>query len=357
MSSDDNGLRKTIGYANKFWKDKSQKGMTDEQKLQEFHKDEHAARYGARTSKYKRGSAELGWKIVARTDLKAEKQYKWGSLKDLHPPNLANPLTCKVPSLIDFIDTRQPKFFFYTLKNWDFAKEKDLPVETNIIYKALMYWRLMLFTGDLDEKQKKIVKYYLDTCNRIISARMPMFEFWPYGNGLAHYYNYKKEDTYKDRNKESNFITFNPECPHIFFNLFDSIRAQLSSYSREIEEEKVLKNKEKYWTKIFKTIFEKSQIPNQTALRTNFNYQNLDLVVSSYIAWAHNRLKPDKKEPKIKIVATWKSIYSIYKEIEVLKSKSPELFQIEEIAVEKVDYESTLGAPIYTVWTKKNFGL
>ena len=53
----------------------------------------------------------------------------------------------------------------------------------------------------------------------------------------------------------------------------------------------------------------------------------------------------------------WKSIYSIYKEIEVLKSKSPELFQIEEIAVEKVDYESTLGAPIYTVWTKKNFGL
>mgnify|MGYP001246173755 CR=1 FL=1 len=357
MSSDDNGLRKTIGYANKFWKDKSQKGMTDEQKLQEFHKDEHAARYGARTSKYKRGSAELGWKIVARTDLKAEKQYKWGSLKDLHPPNLANPLTCKVPSLIDFIDTRQPKFFFYTLKNWDFAKEKDLPVETNIIYKALMYWRLMLFTGDLDEKQKKIVKYYLDTCNRIISARMPMFEFWPYGNGLAHYYNYKREDTYKDRNKESNFITFNPECPHIFFNLFDSIRAQLSSYSREIEEEKVLKNKEKYWTKIFKTIFEKSQIPNQTALRTNFNYQNLDLVVSSYIAWAHNRLKPDKKEPKIKIVATWKSIYSIYKEIEVLKSNSPELFQIEEIAVEKVDYESTLGAPIYTVWTKKNFGL
>ncbi|MEC9382137.1 MAG: hypothetical protein VX984_03565 [Thermodesulfobacteriota bacterium] len=357
MSSDDNGLRKTIGYANKFWKDKSQKGMTDEQKLQEFHKDEHAARYGARTSKYKRGSAELGWKIVARTDLKAEKQYKWGSLKDLHPPNLANPLTCKVPSLIDFIDTRQPKFFFYTLKNWDFAKEKDLPVETNIIYKALMYWRLMLFTGDLDEKQKKIVKYYLDTCNRIISARMPMFDFWPYGNGLAHYYNYKREDTYKDRNKESNFITFNPECPHIFFNLFDSIRAQLSSYSREIEEEKVLKNKEKYWTKIFKTIFEKSQIPNQTALRTNFNYQNLDLVVSSYIAWAHNRLKPDKKEPKIKIVATWKSIYSIYKEIEVLKSKSPELFQIEEIAVEKVDYESTLGAPIYTVWTKKNFGL
>ncbi len=357
MSSDDNGLRKTIGYANKFWKDKSQKGMTDEQKLQEFHKDEHAARYGARTSKYKRGSAELGWKIVARTDLKAEKQYKWGSLKELHPPNLANPLTCKVPSLIDFIDTRQPKFFFYTLKNWDFAKEKDLPVETNIIYKALMYWRLMLFTGDLDEKQKKIVKYYLDTCNRIISARMPMFEFWPYGNGLAHYYNYKKEDTYKDRNKESNFITFNPECPHIFFNLFHSIRAQLSSYSREIEEEKVLKNKEKYWTKIFKTIFEKSQIPNQTALRTNFNYQNLDLVVSSYIAWAHNRLKPNKKEPKIKIVATWKSIYSIYKEIEVLKSKSPELFQIEEIAVEKVDYESTLGAPIYTVWTKKNFGL
>ena len=160
MGEDDNGLRKTIGYSNKFWKNKSQKGMTDEQKLQEFHKDEHAARYGAKTSKYKRGSAELGWKIVARTDLKGEKRYRWGSLKDLHPPNLANPLTCKIPSLIDFLDTRQPKYFFYTLKNWDFEKEKDLPVETNILYKALLYWRLMLFTGDLDEKQQKIVKYY-----------------------------------------------------------------------------------------------------------------------------------------------------------------------------------------------------
>ena len=98
--------------------------------------------------------------LVARTDLKGEKRYRWGSLKDLHPPNLANPLTCKIPSLIDFLDTRQPKYFFYTLKNWDFEKEKDLPVETNILYKALLYWRLMLFTGDLDEKQQKIVKYY-----------------------------------------------------------------------------------------------------------------------------------------------------------------------------------------------------
>ena len=52
MGEDDNGLRKTIGYSNKFWKNKSQKGMTDAQKLQEFHKDEHAARYGAKTSKY-----------------------------------------------------------------------------------------------------------------------------------------------------------------------------------------------------------------------------------------------------------------------------------------------------------------
>tara|TARA_B100001123_G_C15339588_1_gene1034252 strand:+ start:3344 stop:4417 length:1074 start_codon:yes stop_codon:yes gene_type:complete len=357
MGEDDNGLRKTIGYSNKFWKNKSQKGMTDEQKLQEFHKDEHAARYGAKTSKYKRGSAELGWKIVARTDLKGEKRYRWGSLKDLHPPNLANPLTCKIPSLIDFLDTRQPKYFFYTLKNWDFEKEKDLPVETNILYKALLYWRLMLFTGDLDEKQQKIVKYYLDTSNKIITARMPMSDFWPYGDGLVHYYYYKKKDTYKDRNKEPNFISFNPECPYIFFNYFNEIRERLSSYAREIEEEKILKNKEKYWIKIFKTIFEKTEIPNQVTLKTNFNYQNLDLVVSSYIAWSHNKLKPNKKEPQIQIFATWKSIYSIFKELEVLKESSSDLFDVEEIAVEKVDYESTLGAPVYTVWTKKNFDL
>ena len=83
----------------------------------------------------------------------------------------------------------------------------------------------------------------------------------------------------------------------------------------------------------------------------------MDLVVSSYIAWSHNKLKPNKKEPQIQIFATWKSIYSIFKELEVLKESSSDLFDVEEIAVEKVDYESTLGAPVYTVWTKKNFDL
>ena len=50
-------------------------------------------------------------------------------------------------------------------------------------------------------------------------------------------------------------------------------------------------------------------------------------------------------------------IWTFAKELEVLKESSSDLFDVEEIAVEKVDYESTLGAPVYTVWTKKNFDL
>ena len=78
MGEDDNGLRKTIGYSNKFWKNKSQKGMTDEQKLQEFHKDEHAARYGAKTSKYK-------W-LENRKILKFTLNHKYHYKHIDHPP-------------------------------------------------------------------------------------------------------------------------------------------------------------------------------------------------------------------------------------------------------------------------------
>ena len=295
-------------------------------------KEEHTRRYG-RYKGYKKGSYELGWKIQPRTPTKGRPKYRWGNLKDFHPPNLANPLTCRIPSLIDFLETRQPKFFFYTLEDWDFKKDVDFPVEKELLCKAIMYWRLTLFTGELDEASQKIVNYFLNTANKIISNRMPIFGYWPYKNGLVHYYDYQRKDTYKERNKKPYFITFNPDFPSLFLDYFNRLKERLQQYERDIKLERSLKNKESHWMKVFKSIFEKKEIPGPVDLRTSFNYQNLDLVVASYISWEHNKLKLVKNEPKIKLLADWKQIYSIYKEVVSLKDKSSELFEEEVISV------------------------
>ena len=73
----------------------------------------------------------------ARTPSKGRPKYRWGNLKDLYPPNLANPLTCRIPSLIDFLETRQPKYFFYTLEDWDFKNDHKFPVEKELYVKQL----------------------------------------------------------------------------------------------------------------------------------------------------------------------------------------------------------------------------
>ena len=78
---------------------------------------------------------------------------------------------------------------------------------------------------------------------------------------------------------------------------------------------------------------EKKYIPGAVAFKTSFNYQNLDLVVASYIAWEHNKLKPSRNEPKIKLLADWKQIYSIYKEVFALKDKRPERFSKDMISI------------------------
>ena len=262
--------------------------------------------------------------FAPRTVVKGRTKFKWGNLKDFYPPNLANPLTCRIPSLIDFLETRQPKYFFYTLEDWDFDNDDNFPVEKELVCKAIMYWRLMLFTNELDKESSRIVNYYLNTANKIISSRMPIFGYWPYKNGLVHYY-------YKE--KGDNEISFNPDIPSMFLSYFDELREKLFQHERDIKLEKSLKVKEEYWIKIFKSIFEKKKIPGAVAFKTSFNYQNLDLVVASYIAWEHNKFRPSKNEPKIKLLADWKQIYSIYKEVCFLRDKNPDLFYKDKISI------------------------
>jgi hypothetical protein len=266
--------------------------------------------------------------FAPRTVVKGRTKFKWGNLKDFYPPNLANPLTCRIPSLIDFLETRQPKYFFYTLEDWDFDNDDNFPVEKELVCKAIMYWRLTLFTNELDKESSRIVNYYLNTANKIISSRMPIFGYWPYKNGLVHYY-------YKE--KGDNEISFNPDIPSMFLSYFDELREKLFQHERDIKLEKSLKVKEEYWIKIFKSIFEKKKIPGAVAFKTSFNYQNLDLVVASYIAWEHNKFRPSKNEPKIKLLADWKQIYSIYKEVCFLRDKNPGSFQQDILSVTRSD--------------------
>ena len=298
--------------------------------------EEHAKRYG-RHKGYKKGSYVLGWKIQPRTPIQGRTKYRWGNLKDLYPPNLANPLTCRIPSLIDFLETRQPKYFFYTLEDWDFENDSSFPVEKELVYKTLMYWRLMLFTGEIEGQESKIVQYYLNTANKIISGRMPIFGYWPYKNGLVHFYKHGKEHIFSEKNSKSYSITYNPSAPSLFYNYFNSLIERLFQYERDIKLETNLLKKESYWIKVIKSVFEKKEIPGAVVLKTSFNYQNLNLVVASYIAWEHNNYKLNKNEPKFKLLADWKQIYTIYKEVLFLKEKKPELFESEEMVVTKMN--------------------
>ena len=267
-----------------------------------------------------------------RTNLDGRKRYKWGTNKDVYPSNVANPLTCKVPSFVDFVETKETRFFFYMLEDWDFNRNAS-PVEEELSCRALLHWRLRIFTGSVNEEEKKIIKFYLKTASKIIDDSMPRKNFWPYKDGLVHVYGQKKDMTYKNRNKFADHIDFNKEQPFVFFNYFNETKNKLSKFEREISRETSLNKKEAYWTKTFQVIYKKSDLPDKIFFKTRFNYQNIDLVTASYLSWKHNNIVPHKKEPKKGLVSDWKLIYSLYKELDALHKKSPSLFLDNEIMV------------------------
>ena len=68
----------------------------------------------AKRIKRKRGEyAQQRLFFQPRTDTKDRKRYKWGLNKNLFPSNVVNPLTCKVPSFVDFVKTKETRFFLY----------------------------------------------------------------------------------------------------------------------------------------------------------------------------------------------------------------------------------------------------
>ena len=134
-------------------------GSIMKEELENYHKKDHARRYGT-NAEYQKSSFNLGWRIQPITSTKGRKNYKWGCNISIHPDNLANPFTRRVPSLIDFLQTKQPRYLFYTLEDWEIDKGKELTIESDLIIKAVLYWRLMIFTNNLNEKEKKMAKHF-----------------------------------------------------------------------------------------------------------------------------------------------------------------------------------------------------
>ena len=60
---------------------------------------------------------------------------------------------------------------FYALEDWDYKNDEELIVEAELICRALLYWRLMLFSGNLDLESKHKIKFFLKTSQEIIKNR------------------------------------------------------------------------------------------------------------------------------------------------------------------------------------------
>ena len=112
-------------------------GSIMKEELENYHKKEHAKRYGTNAN-YKKSSFNLGWRVQPITSIKGRRNYKWGRKISIHPNNLANPFTRRVPSLIDFLQTKEPRYLFYTLEDWEIDNTKELTVESDLIIKAAL---------------------------------------------------------------------------------------------------------------------------------------------------------------------------------------------------------------------------
>ena len=255
------------------------------EELENYHKKEHAKRYGT-NAKYKKSSFNLGWRIQPITSIKGRKNYKWGRKISIHPNNLANPFTRRVPSLIDFLQTKEPRYLFYTLEDWEINKTKELTLESDLIIKAVLYWRLMIFTNNLKEKEKKMVKHFLKTISNISYKKLKKQNYWLYKDGLMHIYD------------NNNFILkeniFNKT---LYYDFYIKFKEKLKIYFRESNSITDIDLKKQYWIKIYKT-FSKNKINKFKKSLSFINFENKDDIIILFLYLNHICLKVDKSEPQ-----------------------------------------------------------
>jgi len=259
-------------------------GSIMKEELENYHKKDHARRYGT-NAEYQKSSFNLGWRIQPITSTKGRKNYKWGCNISIHPDNLANPFTRRVPSLIDFLQTKQPRYLFYTLEDWEIDKGKELTIESDLIIKAVLYWRLMIFTNNLNEKEKKMAKHFLKTVSNISYNKLKKQNYWLYKDGLMHVYN---NDTFSLKENIFNKI--------LYYELYLNIKEKLKIYFRESDTITDINLKYQYWVKVYKTL-EKNKINRFKKLLSFINFDNKDDILILFLYMNHISLKPDKSEP------------------------------------------------------------
>ena len=259
-------------------------GSIMKEELENYHKKEHAKRYGTNAN-YKKSSFNLGWRVQPITSIKGRRNYKWGRKISIHPNNLANPFTRRVPSLIDFLQTKEPRYLFYTLEDWEIDKTKELTVESDLIIKAALYWRLMIFTNNLNEKEKKIAKHLLKTISNISHNKLKKQNYWLYKDGLMHIYD-NNNFTLKEN-------IFNKT---LYYEFYINFKENLKIYFRESDSIVDIDSKKQYWIKVYKT-FSKNKINKFKKSLSFINFENKDDIIILFLYLNHICLKPDKSEP------------------------------------------------------------
>lgn len=260
-------------------------GSVMKEELEKYHKKEHAKRYGT-NAKYQKSSFNLGWRIQPLTSIKGRKSYKWGKETSTHPDNLANPFTKRVPSLIDFLQIKEPRYLFYALEDWEISDTDKLSVEADLISKAILYWRLMIFTNQFNDDQKNKVKHYLKIISKIALKKFEKNGFWPYPDGLMHVYNEGKLN-----------LEYNIFNDTIFFNFYKEFANSLKIYFRESDSISDNKLKQDYWIKICK-IINKKKLTYFKKIIKEIDINEKLFIVIIFLYLNHISYKAESSEPK-----------------------------------------------------------
>tara|TARA_B100000927_G_scaffold281741_1_gene267588 strand:+ start:419 stop:1309 length:891 start_codon:yes stop_codon:yes gene_type:complete len=255
-------------------------GSIMKEELEKYHKEEHAKRYGT-NAEYKKSSFNLGWRIQPKTSTKGRKKYKWGKDSSVHPNNLANPFTKNVPALIDFLETKEPRFLFYTLEDWDMNSKIDLSVESEIISRAVLYWRLMIFTNQYDQNETKKVKYFLKTVSIICEKKFKQNGIKLYSDGIIHSFT---NDSFE--------LNLNPFNKIIFIKTYNKFLSEIKTYYRESKSMNQ-NEKKKYWIKVFSSLIKNFQ-KKFLKIFDKININKIQDIVIIYFYISHNSLIKDK---------------------------------------------------------------
>ncbi len=188
--------------------------------------------------------------------------------------------------MIDFLQIKEPRYLFYALEDWEISDTDKLSVEADLISKAILYWRLMIFTNQFNDDQKNKVKHYLKIISKIALKKFEKNGFWPYPDGLMH--------VYKEGKLNLEYNIFNDTT---FFNFYKEFANSLKIYFRESDSISDNKLKQDYWIKICK-IINKKKLTYFKKIIKEIDINEKLFIVIIFLYLNHISYKAESSEPK-----------------------------------------------------------